>query len=41
MRFGRNVEVRPVGGGAGCLMMLVFSLLASIILTLVVNLLLR
>jgi hypothetical protein len=40
MRFG-NVEVRPLGGGAGCLAMVLFSLLASVVLTLVVNLVLR
>jgi hypothetical protein len=40
MRFG-NVEVRPLGGGAGCLAMILFSLLASVVLTLVVNLVLR
>jgi hypothetical protein len=36
-----RVEVRPLGGGAGCLGMLLFSVLASVILTVVVNLLLR
>jgi hypothetical protein len=41
MRIGRNVEVRPLGGAAGCLGMVVFSLLASVILTVVVNLLVR
>jgi hypothetical protein len=39
MRFG-NTEVRPLGGGAGCLTMLVVSLLVSIILTALVNLIL-
>jgi hypothetical protein len=39
VRFGRNVEVRPLGGAAGCLGMLLFSLLASLILTVLVNLL--
>ena len=38
MRFG-NVEVRPLGGGLGCLAMLLFSLVASVLLTLLVNLL--
>jgi hypothetical protein len=38
MRFGRNVEVRPFGGGAGCLVMLLVSLLLSVGLTLLVNL---
>ncbi len=40
MRMGR-VEVRPLGGGAGCLGMLAFSILASIILTVLVNLIAR
>lgn len=40
MRLG-NMEVRPLGGGPGCLMMLVFSVLASVIGTVLLNLLLR
>jgi len=40
MRFG-NLEVRPLGGGLGCLFMLLFSVVASVVLTLLVNLLLR
>ena len=40
MRFG-NLEVRPLGGGLGCLFMVLFSLVASVALTLLVNLLLR
>ena len=40
MRVG-NVEIRPLGGGIGCLAMLLFSILASVLLTIVVNLLLR
>jgi len=39
MRFG-NVEVRPLGGGAGCLGMLLFSVIASVVLTVLLNLLL-
>jgi hypothetical protein len=39
VRFGRNVEVRPLGGGAGCLGMILFSVLASLLLTILVNLL--
>jgi hypothetical protein len=39
MRIGRNVEVRPLGGGLGCLAMILFSIIASVLLTLVVNLL--
>lgn len=38
-RFG-NVEVRPLGGGVGCLAMIAFSILASVILTVVLNLIL-
>jgi hypothetical protein len=34
------MEVRPLGGGAGCLAMILFSIVASILLTVVVNLLL-
>lgn len=41
MRIGRNLEVRPLGGRAGCLGMILFSVLASVILTVVLNLLLR
>jgi hypothetical protein len=41
MRLGRNVEVRPLGGAPGCLIMIVFSVLASVFLTVVANLLLR
>jgi hypothetical protein len=40
MRFG-NLEVRPLGGGLGCLFMVLFSVVASVALTLLVNLLLR
>lgn len=40
MRFG-NTEVRPVGGGPGCLAMIAFSILASVLLTVLLNLLLR
>jgi hypothetical protein len=40
VRIG-NTEIRPLGGGPGCAAMIVFSIVASVILTLVVNLLLR
>jgi hypothetical protein len=40
MRFG-NVEVRPLGGGLGCLLMIVLSVLASIVLTVGLNVLSR
>ncbi len=39
MRIG-NTEVRFLGGGLGCLLMIVLSIVASVVLTLVVNLLL-
>jgi hypothetical protein len=39
MRIG-NTEVRFLGGPAGCLAMLLFSVLASIALTLLLNVLL-
>ena len=41
MRIARNVEVRPLGGGVGCLTMILFSVLASVVLTVVVNVLAR
>ncbi|WP_426503516.1 hypothetical protein ACPPVO_38655 [Dactylosporangium sp. McL0621] len=40
MRIG-NVEVRPLGGSLGCLVMIVGSLLLSVVCTVLVNLLLR
>lgn len=40
MRFGR-VEVRPLGGGVGCLLMILLSVVASIVLTVLLNLALR
>jgi len=40
MRIG-NVEVRPLGGGAGCLTMILISILASVVLTVLLNQLLR
>ena len=41
MRIGRNLEVRPLGGLPGCLAMILFSIVASILLTVLLNLLLR
>jgi hypothetical protein len=35
------VRIRPVGGAPGCLLMIMVSVLASVLLTLVVNLLAR
>jgi hypothetical protein len=40
MRMG-DVEVRPLGGGVGCLMMILVSVLASVVLTVLVNLIAR
>ncbi|MFC7545877.1 hypothetical protein [Plantactinospora sp. GCM10030261] len=40
MRFG-NVEVRPLGGGLGCLLMILFSVVGSILLTVLLNVALR
>lgn len=40
MRFG-GVEIRPLGGGLGCLLMILFSILASVVLTVGLNLLIR
>ena len=39
MRIGRNIEVRPLGGAPGCLAMLFVSVVASVLLTLLLNLL--
>jgi hypothetical protein len=36
LRFG-NWEVRPLGGAPGCITMLVVSLIASVLLTLLLN----
>jgi hypothetical protein len=38
VRLG-NVEVRPLGGGRGCVAMILFSVAVSVLLTLVLNLL--
>jgi hypothetical protein len=40
MRRGRT-QIRPFGGGLGCLLMVLFSIFASVVLTVAVNLLLR
>ena len=39
MRLGNNIEVRPLGGRVGCLGMILFSVVASLLLTLLLNLL--
>lgn len=41
MRIGRNVEVRPLGGAPGCVGMIAFSIVASVVLTVLLNLLVR
>lgn len=41
MRLGRNLEVRPLGGGAGCVVMILVSIVASVVLTVVLNVVLR
>jgi hypothetical protein len=41
VRIGRGVEIRPLGGGPGCLLMLLFSIVASILLTVIANALVR
>lgn len=40
MRFG-NFEIRPLGGGSGCLMMIAISIFLSVVGTVILNLLLR
>ena len=40
MRMG-NMEVRPLGGGIGCLGMILFSVIASVLLTVILNLVAR
>jgi hypothetical protein len=40
MRIG-NVEIRPLGGGPGCLLMIVVSIVLSVLCTVGANLLAR
>lgn len=40
MRIG-NVEIRPLGGGPGCLLMILISLVGSVLLTVLLNLVFR
>lgn len=40
MRIG-NVEIRPLGGGVGCLIMILASVLVSVLCTVAGNLLMR
>lgn len=35
------MNIRPLGGAAGCLMMILFSVLASIVLTVLLNIIIR
>jgi hypothetical protein len=39
MRFG-NVEVQPLGGGRGCLTMILVSVVVSVVLTVLLNVIL-
>jgi hypothetical protein len=41
MRSRRRIQIRPLGGGPGCLLMLLVSIVASVLLTVLLNLLLR
>jgi hypothetical protein len=36
-----RVQIRPLGGWPGCLLMILFSVVASIVLTVLLNLLVR
>jgi hypothetical protein len=36
-----EIRIRPLGGARGCLLMLLFSVLASVVLTIVLNVLAR
>lgn len=38
---GGGFQVRPLGGSRGCLGMVLFSIIASVVLTIVLNVLLR
>ncbi len=40
MRTGRSVDVRPLGGAKGCLGMILFSIVISVALTVLLNVLL-
>ena len=40
MRIG-NWEIRPLGGGLGCFTMILISIIASLLLTVLLNLVLR
>jgi len=36
-----RIQIRPLGGVPGCLLMILFSIVASVVLTVLVNLLAR
>jgi hypothetical protein len=38
---GSGFQIRPLGGAPGCLMMILFSVVASVLLTVCVNLVAR
>lgn len=40
MSRNRRIQVRPLGGAAGCLLMILVSIVLSVLLTVVVNLVL-
>ncbi len=40
MRFG-NLEIQPLGGGIGCVVMILVSIILSVIGTILLNLLIR
>ena len=41
MSGNRRFQVRPLGGAPGCLFMILFSLVASVLLTVLLNVLAR
>jgi hypothetical protein len=41
MSNNRRFQVRPLGGGPGCLAMILFSVIASVLLTVLLNVLIR
>ena len=41
MANNRRFQVRPLGGGPGCLAMILFSVIASVLLTVLLNVLIR
>ena len=41
MSGNRRFQVRPLGGAPGCLLMILFSVVASVLLTVLLNVLVR